>query len=119
MVIHNPDKKKGYYGATVAAPVFKKIAQKMYASAPIKKEVENKRPQIEELVEDSEVYYTLSNEELKTIPDVRGMAGMDAISVLENLGMKVVFEGVGRVRSQSVRKGTRIVKGRTIVLKLS
>ena len=26
VVIHNPDKKKGYYGATVAGPVFKEIA---------------------------------------------------------------------------------------------
>lgn len=119
VVIHNPDKKKGYYGATVAAPVFKKIAQKMYASAPIRREVLNDLPQIEKLAEDADIYYDLSNEELNTIPDVRGMAGMDAISVLENLGLKVVFEGSGKVRSQSVRKGTRIVKGRIIVLKLS
>ena len=119
VVVHNPDKKKGYYGATVAAPVFKKIAQKMYASAPVKKQVENRMPQIVELEEDVEDYYTLLNEQLKTIPDVRGMAGMDAISVLENLGLKVVFEGVGKVRSQSIRKGQKIKKGTTIILKLS
>ncbi|MEI6865677.1 penicillin-binding protein [Flavicella sp.] len=119
VVIHNPDKKKGYYGSTVAAPVFKKIAQKMYASAPIKREVQNKSPQIEEFRIDSEEYYSLLNSELKTIPDVRGMAGMDAISVLENLGMKVIYEGVGTVKSQSVRKGIKIQKGSTIVLKLS
>jgi cell division protein FtsI (penicillin-binding protein 3) len=119
VVIHNPDKKKGYYGATVAAPVFKKIAQKMYASAPVKKEVFNEVPEMEQLTEDSEMYYRLLNKNFKKVPDVRGMSGMDAISILENLGMKVVYEGVGRVRTQSVRRGTRIVKGRTIVLKLS
>jgi cell division protein FtsI (penicillin-binding protein 3) len=119
VVIHNPDKKKGYYGATVAAPVFKKIAQKMYASAPVKREVQNATPQIEELQVDSEAYYTLLNNELKTVPNVYGMAGMDAVSVLENLGMKVVFKGVGRVKHQSIRKGTKINKGATIVLKLS
>ena len=27
VVVHDPDKKKGYYGATVAAPIFKEIAQ--------------------------------------------------------------------------------------------
>tara|TARA_B100000809_G_scaffold200926_1_gene201364 strand:- start:18354 stop:20372 length:2019 start_codon:yes stop_codon:yes gene_type:complete len=119
VVIHNPDKKKGYYGATVAAPVFKKIAQKMYASAPVKKQVEDSTPEIIELAEDADVYYALLNKELKTIPNVRGMAGMDAVSVLENLGLKVVFEGVGRVKHQSIRKGTRIIKGTTIILKLS
>ena len=119
VVVHNPDKKKGYYGATVAAPVFKKIAQKMYASAPVKKEVEDSTPEIIELEEDSEAYYALLHKELKTVPNVRGMAGMDAVSVLENLGLKVVFEGVGRVKHQSIRKGTRIIKGATIILKLS
>ena len=119
VVIHNPDKKKGYYGATVAAPVFKKIAQKMYASAPVKKRVENEVPYLDELSKDSDIYYGLLNRELKTVPDVRGMSGMDAVSVLENLGMQVVFEGAGVVRSQSVRKGQRIVKGIKIVLKLS
>ena len=32
VVIHEPNKKKGYYGATVAAPVFKEIAQKIYTT---------------------------------------------------------------------------------------
>jgi cell division protein FtsI (penicillin-binding protein 3) len=32
VVIHKPEKKIGYYGNVVAAPVFKKIAQKIYSS---------------------------------------------------------------------------------------
>ena len=32
VVIHRPNKKLGYYGSTVAAPVFKKIAKKIYTS---------------------------------------------------------------------------------------
>lgn len=119
VVVHNPDKKKGYYGATVAAPVFKKIAQKMYASAPIKKQVENKTPEVIDLEEDYSEYNALLNDEIKTIPDVRGMAGMDAVSVLENLGLKVEFEGIGKVKYQSLRSGQKIHKGTTILLKLS
>ena len=34
VVIHSPNKKLGYYGSTVAAPVFKKIAKKIYTSTP-------------------------------------------------------------------------------------
>ncbi|WP_139957742.1 penicillin-binding protein [Flavicella sediminum] len=119
VVVHNPDKKKGYYGATVAAPVFKTIAEKMYASAAIKRQVTNSLPQIKLLNEDVEEYYKVVNSEIKTMPNVRGMAGMDAISVLENLGLKVQYEGIGTVKSQSIRKGERITKGATIILKLS
>lgn len=119
VVVHSPDKKKGYYGATVAAPVFKKIAQKMYASAPVKKNVINEIPELEELDSDVNKYYELLNKDMNTVPDVRGMAGMDAVSVLENLGLKVVFEGVGKVRKQSLRKGQKFNKGATIFLKLS
>ena len=34
VVIHKPDKKLGYYGSTVAAPVFKKIAKKIHNDLP-------------------------------------------------------------------------------------
>ena len=34
VVIHEPDKNVGYYGADVSGPVFKKIAQKIYTDAP-------------------------------------------------------------------------------------
>jgi cell division protein FtsI (penicillin-binding protein 3) len=47
------------------------------------------------------------------------MAGMDAVAVLENLGLKVVYQGFGKVKYQSLRKGQKIRKGKTIVLKLS
>ena len=34
VVIHKPNKTKGYYGNVVAAPVFKEIAQKIYSNIP-------------------------------------------------------------------------------------
>ena len=36
VVIHRPNKQLGYYGSTVAAPVFKKIAKKIYTATPKK-----------------------------------------------------------------------------------
>ncbi len=36
VVIHRPNKRLGYYGSTVAAPVFKKIAKKIYTATPKK-----------------------------------------------------------------------------------
>ena len=40
-----------------------------------------------------------------TIPDVTGMGARDAIYVLENLGIEVDIEGVGKVTKQSLKPG--------------
>jgi cell division protein FtsI (penicillin-binding protein 3) len=44
---------------------------------------------------------------------------MDAIALLENLGMKVKATGVGKVKKQSLQAGQNIVKNSTISLELS
>jgi cell division protein FtsI (penicillin-binding protein 3) len=117
VVIHDPDKKKGYYGATVAAPVFKEIAQKIYTSTPVQREVvpDDFDPQ---MIKDSYAENIKSIDDQK-VPDVKGMPAMDAISLLENIGLKVKVNGVGKVKKQSIKKGTPIQKGATIFLNLS
>ena len=42
VVIHKPNKSKGYYGGTVAAPVFKRIAQKIQSLSPTIVEINQK-----------------------------------------------------------------------------
>ena len=42
VVIHEPKKSKGYYGGTVAAPVFKRIAQKIQGLSPTIVEINKK-----------------------------------------------------------------------------
>ena len=44
---------------------------------------------------------------------------MDALSLLENIGLKVKISGSGNVKSQSLEKGEKLIKGATIILKLS
>lgn len=56
------------------------------------------------------------NEE--TVPDVLGLGLRDAVFVLENRGLQVKPNGVGRVRRQSLIPGTRI-RGQTIQLYLN
>jgi cell division protein FtsI (penicillin-binding protein 3) len=51
------------------------------------------------------------------VPNVVGMGLRDALYVLENLGLKVTFEGSGKVVQQSLRGGTKI-RGQRINLKL-
>ena len=47
------------------------------------------------------------------------MSGMDAVSLLENLGIEVEVHGNGKVKNQSVNQGTSIKQVKKIVLELS
>jgi cell division protein FtsI (penicillin-binding protein 3) len=53
------------------------------------------------------------------VPDVAGMTFRDAIYLLEKSGLKVFYEGKGRVASQSLTAGTRISKGSKIFIRLN
>ena len=46
------------------------------------------------------------------------MPAMDAVSLLENLGLKVKVSGFGKVKRQSLKKGALFKKGKTVVLTL-
>lgn len=50
------------------------------------------------------------------IPNVKGMSSRDAIYLLENMGVNVRLEGMGRVRRQSLLPGYRIGEGAAIIL---
>lgn len=65
------------------------------------------------------IYWEGNKVEFESIPDVRGMTLRDAIYVLENLGLKVKVSGRGRVATQSMTPGGKLVKGSTIKLRLS
>lgn len=116
VVIHKPKAQTGYYGADVSGPVFKDIAQKIYLSKSEINEIDNKKPKFKSIENDYNTYFTIANKEVDTIPNVKGMAGMDAISILENLGLKVSYMGKGKVAAQSQIAGGKIIKGSTIIL---
>ena len=52
------------------------------------------------------------------IPNVRGMGARDAVFLLEQKGMYVRVQGVGKVKKQSIAPGNVIHKGQTILLTL-
>ena len=119
VVIHDPKKEKGYYGATVAGPVFKEIAQKIYTTTPIDNQSVEDKASFEEIEIQYATYDDVLSKSHTQIPNVKGMSGMDAVSLLENIGLKVEISGVGKVKYQSLKKGEKLVKGNTITLKLS
>ncbi|MFA7155107.1 MAG: penicillin-binding protein [Proteiniphilum sp.] len=52
------------------------------------------------------------------VPNVRGMGARDALYLLEEAGLRVLLSGAGRVVSQSISPGSRLVKGQTITITL-
>jgi cell division protein FtsI (penicillin-binding protein 3) len=107
VVVHNPDKSKGYYGADVAGPVFKRIAQKIFTDVPNT----NKFTNIKLKSKKQEALYSefekKSQGNTNKVPNVKGMAGMDAVSLLENLGFKVKFIGVDVLADPEIRQGIK------------
>lgn len=119
VVIHKPSTEKGYYGADVSGPVFKRIAQKIFTNVPLLAEI-NKIDDEDALVAiDYEKYYENDQKEFPEVPNVLGMAGMDAVSLLENIGLKVKIIGNGEVSKQSIGSGKRVTQGEQIILYLS
>ena len=53
-----------------------------------------------------------------TVPDVIGMGLRDAIYLLESSGLKVVVQGTGVVKTQSLTAGTKFLKGQIISITL-
>lgn len=94
VVIHKPNKKKGYYGSTVAAPVFKKIADKIYSLTPeLVNYNETKKinsPQI------SNKGKTLTID-IDNLSLIIGKNYKNILPALENLGFNVSFIGTGMV----------------------
>ncbi|MCK7590264.1 transpeptidase family protein [Subsaxibacter sp. CAU 1640] len=118
VVIHKPSTKKGYYGADVSGPVFKAIAQKIFTDTPITDEVKTLDFKNSIVKKDFENYYDVAQTYKTIMPDVIGMPTMDALSLLENMGLKVKVEGVGIIKKQSINKGTKVQKNQTVILNI-
>lgn len=120
VVVHKPSTvNNNYYGADVAGPVFKRIAQKIFTDAPSTNEIKNLNRKIPKQENNYDSYFVKSQKKQNSIPNVKGMSGMDAIALLENLGMKVKAVGIGKVKKQSLQAGQNLVKNTTILLELS
>lgn len=122
VVIHKPNVSKGYYGNIVAGPVFKTIAQKIYASSPIIDEVKLQQKIPVQIASSHQSYqkksHAIAETTFKKVPRLIGMEAMDAIALVENLGAKVILKGTGKVASQSIKEGTKLASGDQVILTL-
>ena len=146
-----------YYGSTIAAPVFRDLADLIYATDPSFHEVleepllseENRHlptskngakevllklydyleiPFKDFSGEEDWVRVITSSDSVKltarkigkhTTPDVRGMGLRDALYLLENAGLEVIYNGTGTVKKQSVPPGTPFKGDNKIRIELS
>jgi cell division protein FtsI (penicillin-binding protein 3) len=155
VVIRNKPFAPVYYGAKIAGPVFKEIADKLYAlnadrsrgikqlalvkdssynlyagsTEDIKEVVEKLKMKYRDLAKADEWGHLFSVDDQlelnnrkvtnKVMPDIRGMGLKDALFLLENRKMKVVFRGRGKVTSQSIEPGAYVGNNQTVTLELN
>lgn len=117
VMVSEPNTAIGFYGGPVAAPVFKEIAGKTFLKTPqnIEKEMlVDKKVNLSKMVEPN-VKVAVND---KQMPNVVGLIGKNVIPQLENLGYRVDFKGVGRIKEQFPLEGTTISKNQRIYLSL-
>jgi len=154
VVIRNKPFAHKYYGALIAGPVFKEIADKLYAAninalpvyavAPVKDSTlflwSGWRQDFNSVFkkmnvpyhdstsgsrwsyvqkEDNQVTARKMSTTKQSMPNVKGMGLKDAVYLLENMKLKVVARGAGKVSQQSLVAGTGIANGQTIYLDLN
>jgi cell division protein FtsI (penicillin-binding protein 3) len=153
VLIKNP---RGWYqyGSNVAAPVFKEIADNIYArditlhdpmdnlnftkndvlpviragrqeeltmlcnELGISNHTLTENEWVRSVKSGNGVNWKKNTEGKGLVPDVSGMTFRDAIYVLERSGLKVFYEGNGRVVKQSLNPGGRVSKGDRIYIRL-
>ena len=155
IVVINKPSKGFYYAASVAAPAFKEIADKIYSmtastrsyaslfdantSEPLplvnaisSEDLKNilpytnvKSPAIDNGSEWLKVNSKEKKVEVKdyslrkdVVPDVTGMVLSDALYILENTGLRVKFNGKGKVKEQSISAGSKFLRDETIEITL-
>ncbi|MEN9323137.1 MAG: hypothetical protein RL699_917 [Bacteroidota bacterium] len=119
VVVHKPKTTgNNYYGADVAGPVFKRVAQKIFTDAPTTNAIANVNRTIAKQETQYNAYYKKVEDPKNILPNLKGMAGMDAVALLENWGLKVKVSGIGKVKSQSISAGTPVKKNTQVTLEL-
>ena len=145
VVVSKPKKEIGFYGNIVAAPVFKELRDNLFAEEAIEipeiaktfdhdyigsskdlNAIHHLLDYPKYQASQNERWLKYDNKVFQTIefsgdvmPNVKGMVAMDALYLLENMGLEVDFKGQGRVIKQSLKAGAKIKENQIIELILS
>ena len=149
VVIKNKPHAVVFYGAAVAGPVFREIADQVfalkvnqqhniintfkktdsskYSYAGYTKDIKTVAEQLSINAkangtgnysriykQNTDTVLLSQNISMKRMPSLSGMGLKDAVYLCENLGLKVMIKGRGKVDSQSISEGQNIAKGQII-----
>lgn len=154
VVIKNRPHAPVFYGAAVAGPVFREIADQVYSL-----KVNQEHPLINNFkksdsgrysyagytrdivtitnhlavtpkmkgngsysrihTQNADTIVTTQNIGLKKMPSIVGMGLKDAVYLCENLGLKVMIKGKGKVDYQSITEGKNISRGQIVSIQLN
>jgi cell division protein FtsI (penicillin-binding protein 3) len=121
IVVVNAPSNWVYYGNVVSGPVFKEIADKVYATS-FYRDLHALNPEGDDKVRLREAATITREGDLTysegVMPDVVGMGLREAMFMLENSGLRVNYTGKGRVAKQSPQPGVRISRGATVTIEL-
>lgn len=132
VVIDSPHGRNGYYGGTVAAPIFRRIAAaslRQYGVAPsvnaappllvARREAPLTRPATGPVQMPAIVTLSAAAAgSASLVPDLRGLSARDALRMLAALGMTARLEGTGVVVDQQPAPGRVIERGTQATLRL-
>lgn len=118
VVLYTGRTRGNFYGGGWAAPVFKKISDKIYVASPKWNKPLKGNGDI--TLKKSKIIAQLEESiNCDSIPQVTGMRIRDAIYILENQGYNVKFSGKGRVVAQNFFPGNNNDNKGCIYLQLS
>ncbi|MCA1741393.1 MAG: PASTA domain-containing protein, partial [Bacteroidales bacterium] len=121
IVVVNAPSNWVYYGNVVSGPVFKEIADKVYATS-FYRDLQALNPEGDDKVRVREAATITKEGDLTysegVMPDVVGLGLREAMFMLENSGLRVNYNGKGRVAKQSPQPGVRISRGATVAIEL-
>ena len=116
VVVYSEPTYNNFYGATWCGPVFRQVAEGIYASAI---DWQDPLPRKGSLPKSDELLSFQGKEDIHKglVPNVKGMGLREALALLEKSGYHVSFEGQGIVESQVPAAGDT-AKDLNITLKL-
>ena len=115
VVVYSKLSRANFYGASYAAPVFRKIVDNVYTLDPQWGEEIKSSGHVRDM-EAKGVEAGL--DKLDEVPDVKGLGLKDALYSVENCGYRCSYSGTGHVASQSPAPGTALGKGGKVTLVL-
>ncbi len=116
VIVNHPDKSIGFYGSQCAAPAFREIALKIHNRVPQADTLSRLKVANKTVINEFKQYYHLLDQPESVMPNVVGMPAMDAVALLENMGLQTKLKGVGKVISQSIPEGRQIEAVKTVKL---